>query len=147
MKYPVQFTRISRPETIDQHSLLELIVVQMNLCTSLQHMLQAIAATVWIKFLCRIKIPEHPVKNNILDFWWQLIKMMVIVNCLYQINHLSIFQMRGLDIRIFPPSNIELDFISFLHVFPPPFLFLVFQLPPVLLSSSYIVSMIYRTYL
>ena len=102
---------------------------------------------VWIKFLCRIKIPEHPVKNNILDFWWQLIKMMVIVNCLYQINHLSIFQMRGLDIRIFPLQTLNLDFISFLHVFPPPFLFLVFQLPPVLLSSSYIVSMIYRTYL
>ena len=33
MKYPVQFARISRPESIDQHSFLELVIVQMNLGT------------------------------------------------------------------------------------------------------------------
>ena len=68
MKYPVQFTRISWPETIDQHSFLKLIIVQMNLGTFIQNFFQIITGKMWIDLLCRIKVPEYPIKDNVLCF-------------------------------------------------------------------------------
>ena len=88
MKYPVQFARISRPESINQHSFLELVIVQMNLGTFIQNFFQIITGKMWINFLCRIEIPEYPVKDNVLCFQRKFIQMMVIISVFF-LYHIS----------------------------------------------------------
>ena len=132
MKYPVHLTRISWPESIDQHGLLELIVVQMDLGTFIQNFFQIITSKMWVDLLCRIEIPEYPVKDNVLCFQRKLIQMMIIIDCMNTVSRLRIFQIFHLNVRIILVPLPDSDLIDFLHAFPPPFLSLVFQLLPVL---------------
>ena len=145
MKYPVQFTRISRPETIDQHSLLELIVVQMDLGTFIQNFFQIITGKMRIDFLCRIKIPEYPVKDNVLCFQRKFIQMMIIIDCMNTVSWLHIFQIFHLNVRIVLIPLLDSDLIDFLHLHPS-FLYLVSMFPRASWSSDHIISMSYRTY-
>ena len=132
MKYPVQLTRISWPESIDQHGFLELVIVQMDLGSFIQNFFQIITGKMWVDLLCRIEIPEYPVKDNILCFQRKLIQMMIVINCMNTVSRLRIFQIFHLNVRIILVPLPDSDLIDFLHVFPPPFLSLVFQLLPVL---------------
>ena len=132
MKYPVQLTRISWPESIDQHGFLELVIVQMDLGSFIQNFFQIITGKMWVDLLCRIEIPEYPVKDNILCFQRKLIQMMIVINCMNTVSRLRIFQIFYLNVRIILVPLPDSDLIDFLHAFPPPFLSLVFQLLPVL---------------
>ena len=132
MKYPVQLTRISWPESIDQHGFLELVIVQMDLGSFIQNFFQIITGKMWVDLLCRIEIPEYPVKDNILCFQRKLIQMMIVINCMNTVSRLRIFQIFHLNVRIILVPLPDSDLIDFLHAFPPPFLSLVFQLLPVL---------------
>ena len=105
MKYPVQFTRISRPETIEQHSFLELIVVQMDLCTFIQNFFQIITGKMWIYLLCRIEVPEYPVKDNVLCFQRKFIQMMIIIDCMNTVSRLRIFQIFSSECKDYPGST------------------------------------------
>lgn len=105
MKYPVQFTRISRPETIEQHSFLELIVVQMDLCTFIQNFFQIITGKMWIYLLCRIEVPEYPVKDNVLFFHWKFIQMMIVIDCMNTVSRLRIFQIFSSECKDYPGST------------------------------------------
>ena len=131
MKYPVQLTRISWPESIDQHGFLELVIVQMDLGSFIQNFFQIITGKMWVDLLCRIEIPEYPVKDNILCFQRKLIQMMIVINCMNTVSRLRIFQIFHLNVRIILVPLPDSDLIDFLHAFPPPFLSLVFQLLPV----------------
>ena len=132
MIYPVQLTRISWPESIDQHGFLELVIVQMDLGSFIQNFFQIITGKMWVDLLCRIEIPEYPVKDNILCFQRKLIQMMIVINCMNTVSRLRIFQIFHLNVRIILVPLPDSDLIDFLHAFPPPFLSLVFQLLPVL---------------
>ena len=132
MKYPVHLTRISWPESIDQHGFLKLIIVQMNLGTFIQNFFQIITGKMWIDLLCRIKVPEYPIKDNVLCFQRKFIQMMIIIDCMNTVFRLCIFQIFHLNVRIILIPLPDSDLINFLHAFPPPFLSLVFQLLPVL---------------
>ena len=132
MKYPVQLTRISWPESIDQHGFLELVIVQMDLGSFIQNFFQIITGKMWVDLLCRIEIPEYPVKDNILCFQRKFIQMMIVINCMNTVSRLRIFQIFHLNVRIILVPLPDSDLIDFLHAFPPPFLSLVFQLLPVL---------------
>ena len=132
MKYPVQLTRISWPESIDQHGFLELVIVQMDLGSFIQNFFQIITGKMWVDLLCRIEIPEYPVKDNILCFQRKLIQMMIVINCMNTVSRLRIFQIFHLNVRIILVPLPDSNLINFLHAFPPPFLSLVFQLLPVL---------------
>lgn len=105
MKYPVQFTRISRSETIEQHSFLELIVVQMDLCTFIQNFFQIITGKMWIYLLCRIEVPEYPVKDNVLFFHWKFIQMMIVIDCMNTVSRLRIFQIFSSECKDYPSST------------------------------------------
>ena len=50
--------------------------------------------------MCRIEVPEYPVKNNVLCFQWQFIQMMIIIDCMNTVSWLHIFQIFHLNVRI-----------------------------------------------